>query len=169
MNLPNLRFPRPLTLSLASMLAFTGAALAAGDADAQSRERHRAGAVSGPRVEANRQVNVFRSPSSATVTRQGEINGRPWSSSRVRSSARTDNGFTSATTRVGRGGTARSRTRNVSVDDGYYDRSVSVETSNGRGYDYDVTAVDTGEAVTVTRNLTTNGGAVRYGTVTRPY
>ena len=160
---------RPLALSLAAALAFTAAAAFAGDADARSRERHRSSSYNGPHVQSSRHAHIYRSPTHASVTRHGQINGRSWSSSRVRDSASTDDGYISTTTLVGPRGESRTRSRDVSWGDGYYSRSTSSDGSNGRGYDRDVTVVDTGDAYVVTRDLTTNNGVSRSRTVTRPY
>lgn len=162
-------FGRTCQLALVGVLAFGGATLVATQADAQAFERHRSGGFSGPRVESSRQADIFRSPTAATVTRQGEVNNKPWSSSRSRASTRTNDGYISSVTRVGPTGATQSRTRDVAVSDGSYSRTATAATSNGRGYDYDVTAINSGDAVTVTRSLTTSGGGVRSGTVTRPY
>ncbi|WP_029416652.1 hypothetical protein [Brevundimonas bacteroides] len=157
------------TLTVVASAAALGAALLPATAEAQSRERQRFSTFQGPRVTADRQADIFRSRGSASIERSGQINGQPWASSRYRSSARTDDGYVSSTSRTGRSGVTQSWSRDVSVDDGYYNRSASGQSSTGRGYGREVTALDTGDSVVVTRELTTNGGETRSSSTVRPY
>ncbi len=71
--------------------------------------------------------------------------------------------------RVGPAGYSQSRNATVSYRDDAYSRSAGLQTSRGYGYDRDVDAYRTEDGVTVNRSITTNGGASRSATVTRPY
>lgn len=153
----------------AGLLAFTGVAAAAETASAQSVSRHRSTSVSGPNHSATRNTNVYRSPGSASVTRSGTVDSQAWSSARSRSTVATDDGYATSATRVGPAGNVQTRSGSTSCDGDSCSRSSSVQTSNGYGYDRQVDAYRTEDGVTVSRSATTNGGASRSSSVTRPY
>lgn len=162
--------PRNLAIAAtAGFLAVAGVAVTADSADAQSRSRSRSVTTTGPNHSATRNTDVYRSPGSASVSRSGTIDGQSYSSSRNRSTVATDNGYATTTTRTGPAGNTQTRTGQVYYDGDSYNRSSSVQTSNGYGYDRSVDASRDENGSVVSRSATTNSGATRSSTVVRPY
>lgn len=150
-------------LTLAAVLTTAQAA------SAQSWERHRSAVFSGPNHTAARGADIHRSRGSAQVSRFGAVDGQGWSSARSRTTVGTGSGYATTGVRVGPAGNSQSRTATVAYGDGAYSRSAGLQTSRGYGYDRDVDAYRSDDGVTVNRSITTNSGASRSASVTRPY
>lgn len=86
---PPSRWPRQTMIAAsAAALTLAGVALTAESADAQSRSRQRSATVSGPHHSASHNVDIYRSPGSASVSRSRTFDDRSWSSSRNRVTVR---------------------------------------------------------------------------------
>lgn len=157
------------TAAALGLLALVGVVATANTASAQSWERHRSAAVSGPYHSASRGADIYRSRGSAQVSRYGAVDGQGWSSGRSRTTVDTGSGYATTGVRVGPAGHSQNRYATGAHGDGAYSRSAGVQTSSGYGYDRDVDAYRSDDGVTVNRSVTTNSGASRSATVTRPY
>ncbi|MFN7110971.1 MAG: hypothetical protein ACK4M2_04980 [Brevundimonas sp.] len=157
------------TVALTGLLVVAGLAAAADSAEAQSVSRHRSASVSGPYHSAMRGADIYRSPGSASVSRYGSVDGQGWSSARARTTVNTGNGYATTAVRTGPAGNTQTRAASSVYGDDRYSRSSSVQTSNGYGYDRQVDAYRDDDGVTVNRTATTNSGATRSSSVTRPY
>ena len=165
-----MRFNRPFAVAaLAGVLTVAGVAAVADSADAQSRSRQRSTTVTGPNHSATRNADIYRSPGSATVSRSGTVDGESWSSSRSRTTVDTGDGYATTSVHTGPAGNTQTRTGSVSYGEDGYSRDASVQTSNGYGYTRQVDASRDENGSTVNRSATTNNGASRSSTVTRPY
>lgn len=160
---------RHFAIAAAGLLAVAGVAATADSADAQSRSRHRSASVSGPYHSATRGADIYRSPGSASVSRYGSVDGQGWSSSRSRTTVDTGDGYATSAVRTGPAGNTQTRTGSVTYGDDSYNRSSAVQTSGGYGYDRQVDAYRDETGTTVNRTVTTNSGASRSSSVTRPY
>lgn len=165
-------FRRPFIMAaVAGLLTVTGVAAVADSAEAQSWSRQRSVSVSGPYHSATRNVDVYRSPASATVYRSGSINGQAWPNASAQITVVSGTGY--ATTAVHTGPVvpllipAPSAVYVYGYGYDNYSRSSSVQTSNGYGYDRQVYAYRDGDGVTVNRTATANNGASRSSSVTR--
>jgi hypothetical protein len=161
---------RPFTIAaVAGLLTVAGVAAAADSAEAQSRTRHRSTSVSGPNHSATSSASVYRSPGSTSVSRSGTVDGQTWSSGRSRTTVETDDGYATTAVHTGPAGNTQTRTSTVSSGEDGYSRDASVQTLNGYGYQRQVDASRDENGSTVNRSATTNSGATRSSTVTRPY
>ncbi|OGN50636.1 MAG: hypothetical protein A2352_02970 [Caulobacterales bacterium RIFOXYB1_FULL_67_16] len=161
---------RPLIITaVAGLLTFGGVAAAADSAEAQSRTRQRSTSVSGPHHSAASSASISRSAGSTTVSRSGTFDGQTWSSGRSRTTIDTGDGYATTAVRTGPAGNTQTRTTSVSSSEDGYSRDTSVQTSNGYGYQRQVDAARDANGSTVNRSATTNSGATRSSTVTRPY
>lgn len=162
------RLPRQTMIAAsAAALALAGVAVSAENADAQSRSRHRSAAVSGPHHSASRNVDIYRSPGSASVSRSRTFDDRSWSSSRNRVTVPTGNGYATSVIRTGPAGNTQTRTGEVIRDENGYSRSSEVQTSRGYGYERDVDVYRDDDSAVISRSVTANNGASSSRTIVR--
>lgn len=158
---------RTMVAASAAVLAVAGIAVTAESADAQSRSRHRSASFSGPDHSASRNVDIYRSPGSASVSRSRTFDDQSWSSSRNRVTVPTDDGYATSVIRSGPAGNSRTRTGEVTRDENGYRRSSEVQSSRGYGYERDVDVYRDENGAVISRSVAANNGASSSRTIIR--